>query len=119
MEAGGDWFMTRCSGLLRFLRWNDSVFRGFRHAELHYLLGRNLDRLPGRRVAADAGFPVLADQTSDTRQHEYTILLHFADCHAGKAIQELAGYFVVHFATLGDASHQLRLRHTLTCHRSP
>jgi hypothetical protein len=31
----------------------------------------------------------------------------------------LAGYFVVYFATLGEASHQLRLRQTLTCHRSP
>src|ERR1051326_2360349 len=36
----------------------DRVLRGFRDAELHDLLGRDLDRLARRRVAADARLAV-------------------------------------------------------------
>ena len=35
---------------LRLLRRNDRVLRGLRHAELHDLLGRDLDGLAGRRL---------------------------------------------------------------------
>src|SRR5579862_5864445 len=118
LRLAGILFGPGLFSLLLFRR-NDGVLGGFRHTELHHLLGRDLDRFAGRRIAARARFAVLANQAPDPRQYEHTVLLYFPDSHAGKAIQELAGYLVVHFATLGEASHQLRLRHTLTCHSSP
>ena len=66
-------------GRLLLLRRNDRVFHGLGYAELHDLLCRDLDRFPGGRIAADAGLPIHSDQTPDTRDDEYTVLLGFAN----------------------------------------
>src|SRR5580698_220857 len=63
-----------CPGLARlfvycfptplFLLWrNDGVLYRLGYTELDDLLGRDLDRFTGRRIAAHAGFPVHANQS--------------------------------------------------------
>ena len=48
----------------------DRILRGLRDAELHDLLGRDLDDLAGGGVAALTGFAVHEDQLSETRESE-------------------------------------------------
>jgi len=59
--------VSRRSGLLGA---EDRVLRGLGHAELHDLLGLDLDRLAGGRVATLAGLAVDEDELAEAGERE-------------------------------------------------
>ena len=62
---------------LCFLGRNNRILCSLGDAKFNHLLGWNLDRLAGRGIASRAGLPFDADQPSESREHEHSILLHF------------------------------------------
>jgi hypothetical protein len=66
---------------------HDGIFGCFCHAESHHFLGRDLDGFSGGRIPPHACFPVHAHQPSNSRDHEYAVLLNLGNGGLGKVLQ--------------------------------
>src|SRR5581483_806908 len=108
-------FGARALSFLR-LRGNDRVLYGFCHAELHHLLGWNLDRFARRGVAAGPRFAFLTDKSSDAGDHEHAVLLGLSNSEVRQTGNELLGRLGGQSCSGGEFLHDLRLGHLCCCH---
>src|SRR5271169_2417053 len=96
---------------LTLLFWaEDRVFGGFRDAELHDALRRDLDRFTGRGVAAHASLPVHEHQLAEAGQRERVLRLLVSE--SGELLEVLRRSLLSETRLLREALRDLRFRHS-------
>jgi hypothetical protein len=91
--------VSRRSGLLGA---EDRVLRGLGHAELHDLLGLDLDRLAGGRVATLAGLAVDEDELAEAGEREGVLRVLVGE--RGDDLEDSSGLLLGELGLLGDGT---------------
>jgi hypothetical protein len=91
----------------RLLGAEDRVLGGLGHAELHDLLGLDLDRFAGGRVATLASFAVDEDELAEAREREGVLRVLVGE--GGDDLEDRGGLLLADLSFFGDGTGDLGL----------
>ena len=97
---------SACERDAELLGSEDRVLGGLGHAELHNLLGRDLDGGAGGRVTADAGLAVHEDQLAEPGKGEAVLGILVGEL--GNVIEDFDGLLLGDAGFFSDRSSDLR-----------
>ena len=94
---------------MRLALGEDSVLRGLAEAEFRLRAGRNLDRLAGRGIAAEAGLALRLEHLAEAREHDALRALGASIGDLEELVVRSNGLLLADASGLSDGSHDLGL----------